>query len=141
MFGVFEYIAAEGADTKPLTAEERLSMLTEKYPAEEVYDVGFQMGSRPMPSKLYLPRDGEGIWHVQFGGQTISLPISDIAWNESGFKFTLELNFGGQGGTMIADGAVSDSGGIEATFGRPEPAEGETAAPLFVKGFEGTRTR
>lgn len=141
MFGVFEYIAAGGAQTAPLTAQERLSMLTEKYPAEEVYDVGFQMGSRPMPSKLHLPREGEGIWHVQFGGQTISLPISDIAWNESGFKFTLELNFGGQGGTMIADGAVSDGGHIEATFARPEAPEGETAAPLFVKGFEGTRTQ
>jgi hypothetical protein len=135
MFGLFEFIAAEGVRPKPVSDESRINALLSSLPRNEVYAVDVNLMGRSTPTALHLPREGQGAWYIPIMRQFITVSVKNIRWEGNNFQFEFALRFGQMGGDFTAKGAVTDDGRLTGELVLP----GGGAGLLPFRQFEGTR--
>jgi hypothetical protein len=115
MFGTFEFIPDEGVS--PAAADDRMRMqvlLADRAQESFVLSAPFVFGE--MVSGLYLPRTGDGTWYLALRpGVVIDIPVQQIAWTSSSFRFQTELRAAGIGGRLAVSGEVDSDGRISGT--------------------------
>lgn len=135
MFGLFEFVAAEGVRPKPVSDESRVNALLSSLPRDEVYAVNLNFLGRSTPTALHLPRQGDGAWYIPLMRQFITVAVKNIRWDGDNVQFDFALRFGQIGGDFTAKGAVAEDGRLTAEIILPGGAPGL----LPFRQFEGTR--
>ncbi|MEK7793643.1 MAG: thiol-disulfide isomerase [Candidatus Hydrogenedentota bacterium] len=133
MFGIFEYFTVDGAAAKPVSDDDRLSMITKDLPKGDTYKINLAFGRDSLPTALVLPREGDGSLHLALHGQFMQLPVTDIIWDGDQYTFKLNIKFGGASASFMANGTVGPDGAIKGDFG------GAGGGMFQLAGFEGKR--
>lgn len=138
MFGLFEFTPDEGVSPKPVTPQSRMDALIETLPADSSYRVMVTILANrpPLPSVLYLPKQGEGTWYIAQSPLQINVvPIKQINWKGDVYDFRMDIRFGANAAfTFDVNGAITSAGAIR---GDVTPV-GVERAP-FSRTFEGAR--
>jgi hypothetical protein len=132
LFGMFEFIADEGVSPRPASNRTRMDALLSTLPADSSYLVELPLGRRPVPSVLQLPKEGDGVWYVPANRMIMVLPVKNVAWEGSSYRFDTEIHLGPVGGAMRVAGTV-DGQGIE---GAIAPVDG---GGMPLGAFTGSR--
>jgi hypothetical protein len=89
-----------------------------------------------MATAIHLPRGGDGRWFLTpRPGIIIDVPVTDITWQDSAFRFSAEVRIGGLGGRLVGAGEIAEDGTIRGEFLLPNG----NRSPLGK--FTGTRVQ
>ena len=84
----------------------------------------------------------KGAFYIAFAGQSMDVPVENIAW--SGEEFSFEMNLGEiLGGSIGATGTVAEDGSLKGKFEMDSEAAAASGSPvgqfLQLGEFEGSR--
>lgn len=116
MFGTFEFTVDEGVSPKRPDDRMRMQVIMSSLPAESSYLVSAPLGLVSLVTGMYLPRQGDGSWHLAVRpGVIIDVPVRQLTWNGQSFSFNSELRVGGLGAEIAVNGEVAADGTLKAT--------------------------
>ncbi len=116
MFGMFEFVPAEGVSPKPVSDATRIQALLDSLPDDAIYKVAVDMNGAKVDTALHLPREGAGAWYVPLMGQIMTLNLDDISWEGESFRYSVALSLGPISARLVAEGARDEAGNISGKF-------------------------
>lgn len=131
MIGFIDYVVDEGVS--PLTGKEVSAQfgveLSAKYPGD-VYEANVIQGDgQSFFGVLVMPKNvATGTWHLTIMGSKFEAPVSDIAWNGSDFKASVDL----MGQIYKFKGTITEDGTLVGNLIDPDDPENEEA--VILKG-------
>lgn len=113
MFGIFEYVYADGG--VELTAGEKLREMARTLDGE-AYDIAINLFGNPIPSMLHLPESGDGSWIIAFSGTQIPLTIENVMWTDNVVTGRLDIALSQFRGTYDLHAERQPDGTLRGSF-------------------------